>query len=614
MLSLRAQMVFFVNLYMDNAGKEKTEAMVYLAPCKILTLLIVQLSVCALLQNNIATAATGYSAYNDWKNWARLRFGTEAGLASSYDRSGENLDYNQYEYPLGLITDANTAIVKTISGPGIIYRFWMPHLTANRNFPVRMFFDGEESPRLDSNSVDILTGDFNYFSSPLVQTCAGVRVCYEPIPFAQYLRIETENKPLPDSGYSPNRHYYQYSYLTYPPGTPIDSYTGTLTTTEQNARADMVALFENVAIHPAGASPTAVSITTSASTIPAEDCLILADVTGPGLVRQLNLRMDDANDTDLLGLQLQVFYDGQTQAAIDVPVAYYFGAGAGRAPYRSLPLGTAPPDPPEPNDGFYCYWPMPFNHSILVRLLNVTASAIDIDAAKVEYEPGPNDGDMCYLHAFMNTSIRSDQQIYHTMLSTTGTGHYVGNLLYLEQDSYSFEMLEGDEYITVDGYNILNGTGLEDAYNGGFYYNWVGIQNDEPEGPTPQSATRPLSGILYVHREEGVALARADQYRWQIADCLPFRRSLEVKIENQYALTGSRWTSVAFWYQLPFLHEDFDKDFDVDFQDFCRLAQHWGATNCSDPNWCAGTDLDRNEIIDLADLNTFVEVWLDRGH
>jgi len=73
---------------------------------------------------------TGYEAYTSWDNWARVSVGTTDSLASSYDRSGGNDDYSQYEWPIGLIKYDTTDTVRTIDGPGIVWRFWMPHLTA----------------------------------------------------------------------------------------------------------------------------------------------------------------------------------------------------------------------------------------------------------------------------------------------------------------------------------------------------------------------------------------------------------------------------------------------------------------------------------------------------
>lgn len=549
-----------------------------------------------------APADPGYADYTAWADWARLRFGAQAGLASSYDRSGENADYSHYEWPEGLIREEVPATVKTIEGPGVIYRFWMPHLTANRSFDVRMYFDGETTPRIDTTSDVLLGGTFAYFAPPLVDTCAGGQVCYEPIPFAEALRIETVNKELPESGWSPDRHYYQYGYLTYAPGAALDSYTGTLSPEQQTARAETVDLFSNVGQHPAGESQTAVQVTTQATPIAAEDCLTLADLSGPGTIRRLNVRMDSATDEELSGLHLVVVYDDEATPAINVPVGEFFGAGSLRAPYQSLPMGT------DSADGFYCYWPMPFRHSVRIELCNTTTAAIAIDSGLVEYEPepwpgaGPLAADMCYLHAERISDIRTSGQIYHQMLSADGRGHYVGNLLYIQQDSWSFSMLEGDEVIVADAAAALNGTGLEDAYNGGYYYNWVGVQPDEPEGPMPQSATRPLSGILYVHREDGVEYARADQYRWYIADRIPFSSSIEVKIENRYSVTGACWTSVAFCYRQPPVPADPEGDGDLDLADFAAFQRCW--TDQTQP--CLDLfDLDSGGGIDLTDFAAF---------
>ena len=536
----------------------------------------------------------GYGAYTDWEGWARLKLGVEAGLASSYDRSGGNADYSHYEYPPGLIIEDVNAIVKTIEGPGIIYRFWMPHVMARRHFVVQMYFDGEETPTIDTDSTTIMNGEFSYFYEPLITTCAGGQVCYEPIPFAQSLRIETRNKDI-SSTWS-NRHYYQYSYLTYPSGTAIYSYTGDC----PDERSDAAALFENVGEHPAGDSATAQRISIT-------DALILGggsstfELSGPGLIRRMNIRMADANDSELNGLRLGVFYDGRETPAIDVSVAHFFGTGKERAAYRSIPLGT---DSNDPNDGFYCYWPMPFRQSVFVELYNTTDEPIHIDLAKIEYEAKAIDKCMCYLHAVENSCTKRSGQIYHTMLSTTGRGHYVGDLLYVQQDANSFYMLEGDDVIYSDGELVQNGTGLEDTYNGGAYYNWVAQQSDEPEGVCPQSATRPLNGILYVNKAE---TSRADQYRWRIADCIPFSQSIEVNVECRYANNGSQWTSVAFWYQLPYPLEDLDDDNDVDMADFAVFASHWLESQCGD---CGGADLTGDENVGLDDLFEFAANWL----
>jgi hypothetical protein len=293
-----------------------------------------------------------YESYTDWEDLPRLRLGAQAGLASSYDRSGGNSDWSHYEYPEGLIEDERVCTMKTIQGPGVIYRFWMPHYMGRHHYVVRMYFDGETTARIDTESNTIFDSLFYYFSEPLITTCAGGQVCYEPIPFSDSVVIETVNHDY--VGFA-DYHYYQYSYLTYPQGTDINSWTGALTPDQNQVRSTVTSMFENVGQHPDGNSLTAIEANIHAATI--DPNLTLADLEGPGVIRKLCVKMTDANDSELTGLNLRVFYDGQVEPSIDIPVAHFFGAGKERAAYKSLPIGT------DSNDGFYCYWPMPFRES-----------------------------------------------------------------------------------------------------------------------------------------------------------------------------------------------------------------------------------------------------------
>ena len=54
---------------------------------------------------------------------------------------------------------------------------------------------------------------------------------------------------------------------------------------------------------------------------------------------------------------------------------------------------------------------------------------------------------------------------------------------------------------------------------------------------------------------------------------------------------------------------DFNSDRRVDFFDLSKFAENWQA-NCSEPNWCEGTDLDRSGVVDFADLLELCSNWL----
>jgi len=543
----------------------------------------------------LSAVPLGYESYTEWDKLPQLRLGAKSGLASSYDRTGANEDWNWYEWPEDQVHTETTCTIKIIQGPGIIYRYWKPHCMAIKPYPVRMYFDDELVPTIDTNCISIFNNQFSYFDAPFVDTCAGGQVCYEPISFSESVIIETVNRENISWG---DRNYYQYSYMTYPESFDVNSWADTLSPDDQNDRNAAVIIFDNVGQNPDGNSPTAIEVNLPASVI--DSNLVLASLSGPGVIRELRIKMPDANDTELKGLNLQVFYDGKAVPDINIPVAYFFGAGELRADFNSLPIGA------DSNDSFYCYWPMPFKDSIKIQLLNTTALPIDINSAKIEYESKQLDHHTCYLHAVENTTVKSGD-IYHTIVSTTGQGHFMGDLLYVVQapDYNSFYMLEGDDVIYSDGELVQYGTGLEDTYNGGAYYNWVAIQYDEPEGAKPQSATRPLSGILYV--DKLASTSRADQYRWRIADCIPFTESIEVNVECRYGYNGSIWKSVGFWYELPHLLEDIDESGFVDFDDYSKFASHWNQSNC---DTCGYADFTGDSKVNIDDLMEFAEKWL----
>jgi len=542
----------------------------------------------------------GYEALSDWLSLPCAKTGVQAGLASSYDRSGGNDDFNYYEWPIGPQTeDVAPVTVTTLEGPGIITRFWMPHATADEAFDVRMTIDG--ALLIDTDSDTLLGGDYGYFGGPLVSTLTGGQVCYEPIVFAESLVIESNNWGTQEP-WAKDHHYYQYSYHKLAAGTEVAGYSGVLTGQQQSARDGAVQMINTVGENPAGASPGAVVIGRSAENIAPGEALTLGALSGTGMIRRLNVAMAGATDAELESLRLRVRYDGAEENAIDVPVAHFFGAGGERADYESLPLGAAG------DEGFYCYWPMPYRDGAVVELYNASASPVEVDATALEYEAMPLGPDMGTFRAVHNEETTTAGQEYHEFLDVQGAGHYVGNLLYLQQASTSRLILEGDDIILVDGVDLLLGTGLEDAYNSGYYYNHVLEQSDDGDVADPESGIGPYHGLLHMDDvDHGDDFLRTDQYRWLIGDFVPFTESLQVKIENYGKQGGVLFGSTAFYYSVPTLGElaDLNGDGAVWLGDLSVLAGNW---NQSGRTWAQG-DINGDGRASLGDLAVMAGQW-----
>jgi len=66
-------------------------------------------------------------------------------------------------------------------------------------------------------------------------------------------------------------------------------------------------------------------------------------------------------------------------------------------------------------------------------------------------------------------------------------------------------------------------------------------------------------------------------------------------------------------YYITFSHiptRDLNSDEVVNFGDFAIFSSQWYATDCNDPNWCDGADLERDGDVDYNDLELFVKYWL----
>jgi len=61
-----------------------------------------------------------------------------------------------------------------------------------------------------------------------------------------------------------------------------------------------------------------------------------------------------------------------------------------------------------------------------------------------------------------------------------------------------------------------------------------------------------------------------------------------------------------------FCPRDFDNDIKVNLVDFAILASYWQVTDCCNPDWCEGTDLDIDGDVDINDLMLFCDYWLKK--
>jgi hypothetical protein len=569
----------------------------------------------------------GYETLVNWSNLPSAKTGMTSHMASSWDRTGGNNDWNWYpEYDRQLNELADNGLRVTlldIQGAGLLTRYWMPHATANKTRDIWITIDGQISFLLDTNAFfggAYNADDPNLFKSPMIHTVAGGQMSYEPVAFATSLKVEAINRIHltstqvggPINSYN-DRHYYQLNYQLYSDGRLLIPYSGSLNEQQSLARQQAVGVLNNLGGNPSGESLTSIIFQTTPQDIEAGTGVSLLNLGNgeSGMIRRLHVKMNDPTDAGLENLRLRVRYDGQAENAVDVPVGAFFGKVGATAPaYRSLPMGT------DSSDGYYCYFPMPYRNGIVVELYNAGSEAVTIDGGTIEYETGVVAGNRGYFHAVHHVSNPGGGK--HELLDFSGSGHYVGNILTLkalEGDSNGLYrgILESDETIVADETHILQGTGLEDAYNGGFYYNHVLVQNNDGDPPYPESHAGPFSGLLWMStvndRPSGEpdivsGILQVSQFRWMLQDLVPFENRVSVEIEN-HGSQGALFESTAFFYVIPepeAIPGDYNGDGTVDLADYTVWADHYGQ---SGPD-VAG-DGNNDGTVDLADYT----VWAD---
>jgi hypothetical protein len=467
-------------------------------------------------------SAIGASALTDLAGLPFLRADEQARHASSYDRSGGNADYgNAY----GVDADGNWILLDA-RGPGCVYRMWFTGFDAKDT--VNFTFDDEATPRLSVPLIDLFDGKQPPFTAPLAidaTVSSGGYVSYVPLPFATSLRITvTPDKNLYDN----------IDYHAFPATAQIATWTGSEDLSAARALWDTATAAEAPAEPAPGAASTAISFD-----LDPEEVRALYDVDGPGELSAIELRVPGMAPTpevdagpdggaftpgpgptaDLLNqLWVSIAWDNETPPSVLAPIGSLFALGdLGTGVSGGLMAGLRP-------DGtLYLDFPMPFAHHAHVAIANRGLAKVEGLTARVEQRPFPFgfDGVGTFAVDYRKQVSLTGSDL--TLLDTAGAGKVVG-VVFTEVHAICPSCLprvylEGDERVLIDGARtpVVLGTGTEDFFNGGFYFN---------RGPF----ARPTHGnVAHVASPSMDAVAA---YRFFVSDAIPFRSHARLSIQH----------------------------------------------------------------------------------
>jgi hypothetical protein len=239
------------------------------------------------------------------------------------------------------------------------------------------------------------------------------------------------------------------------------------------------------------------------------------------------------DQTILKKLILRIFWDGNDYPSVEAPMGDFFGIGQCEyKQYLSKYMGMS-------SGGFYCYFPMPFE-SVRIEVENLHDKVVPSVFLNANYQAleslPPDTGRFhCLYHAGNNPGSQPVD-----ILKTSGKGHFVGCCLSLQgADENYLSYLEAPEYVYIDtdesSSPSLVGTGMEDYFNGGWYF-----REGEFAGP--------LHGVPI----KDALRSMVTMYRFHDEDAICFNKSMMMRFINPRPakfLLPFKFSSTAYWYQ-----------------------------------------------------------------
>ena len=258
------------------------------------------------------------------------------------------------------------------------------------------------------------------------------------------------------------------------------------------------------------------------------ESLVLLVTDDPGCITRIWFAVNSPDPMILRRLILRIRWDGEAEPSVETPIGDLFGVGFGEYvhSYNAMYGMTS--------GGFYCNWPMPYE-SAEVSVLNTSTEQVTHLYYAVQSNEVSHD-DKLRFHCKFNRENPTQIDENYTILNAEGEGHFVGCVLNMQSyDKGSILMLQGDEFITVDGERTpsIIGTGTEDYFQGGWFWN-------------KGTFHAPYHGLTVLDELN----SRYSAYRLHIVDAIPFKKSIKVEIEHGTSnMLQQDYSSVAYWYQ-----------------------------------------------------------------
>jgi hypothetical protein len=471
---------------------------------------------------------TGSAAdLHDLGRLARLRAPGVRPLGfSSYDRKGGNDDGFNGTYSKLRVEDGNSVLAE-LDGPGVIQRIWFTHTTGEqpglldrKGEHIKIYLDRQPTPALDIPLETLFSGEHPHFPRPLVMEGSGGYVAYVPIPFRNGCKVVVESQGV---------RFYQIGILGLPDATGVESFIAEPQGAVLDDLRKAQSLWSSLAGYEAEALADMPVATYAVEGLArSEQAFVLP--AGPATIRSIELEPAPGTEDGWRSARLRLVWDQDAdgEAGVDLPVDYAFGALPHAIGFSSLLIGQ--------NGGsWYNRFPMPYRRQASLR---IDAEKPIKGTIRIHYRKGV-EADAGYLRASFREAIPARAKEDFVWLEEEGRGHFAGVLMSTSGRAKLPYWLEGDDRFVIDGKLAIHGTGSEDFFNCGWY-----ALPGRLNGP----AAFPSHGFP-IYRSPEDETWQAAAYRWNLADPVPFSRSIKASIEhggeNQFE---ADYRAGVFWY------------------------------------------------------------------
>lgn len=279
------------------------------------------------------------------------------------------------------------------------------------------------------------------------------------------------------------------------------------------------------------------------------ECVQLADIEGPGVIRHLWMGTYDVADT-MRGLVIRMFWDDQSHPSVEAPIGDFFGFAHGSSPAYASAVHSV-----GERLALNIWLPMPFRRRARITITNELAIAVPL-FFQLDYTVGDAlDSDCGSLHAvFRRERLTTEARDFELLPLRVGMGRYLGAVIGVRPTHPNW-WGEGEVKIYLDGdaaFPTIVGTGAEDYV----CLSW-GLQRN----------------AFAYHGASLVTQGRTDtgpvsMYRWHLPDPVLWHESIRVTLQQiglaasaerlprslegyQQCLVERRddWSTCTFWYE-----------------------------------------------------------------